>query len=53
MQTIIYTDPSLSTRINHLACLSLSLRALRSSSSFSLLPSASFFAFFLSALLKI
>ena len=53
MQKIIYTDLSLSTHINRLACLSLSLRALHSSSSFSLLPSASFFAFFLPALLKI
>ena len=53
LQTIIYTDLSLSAHINCLACLSLSLRALHSSSSFSLLSSSSFFNLFRSALLKI
>ena len=53
LQTIIYTDLSLSTHINRLACLSLSLWALHSSSSFSPLSSASFFTLFHSALLKI
>ena len=53
LQTIINTDLSLSTCINCLTCLSLSLWALRSSSSFSLLSSSSFFTLFRSALLKI
>ena len=53
LQTIIYTDLSLSALINHLACLSLSLHALHSSSSFSLASSCSFLTLLHSALLKI
>ena len=53
LQTIIYTDLSLSARINCLTCLSLSLRALLSSSSFFLTSSSSFSTLLRSALLKI
>ena len=53
LQTIIYTDLSLSAPINCLACLSLSLCALCSSSSFSLASSSSFSTLLRSALLKI
>ena len=53
LQTIIYTDLSLSALINLLTCLSLSLRALRSSSSFSLASSCSLSSCFHSKLLKI
>ena len=52
LQTIIYTDLSLSALINRLTCLSLSLHALRSSSSFSL-ASCSLSSHFCSKLLKI
>ena len=53
LQTIIYTDLSLSARINLLACLSLSLHALCSSSSFCLASSCSLSSHFCSKLLKI
>ena len=53
LQTIIYTDLSLSALINLLACLSLSLCALCSSSSFSLASSYSLSSHFHSKLLKI
>ena len=53
LQTIIYTDLSLSALINHLTCLSLSLHALCSSSSFSLASSSSFSTLLYSTLLKI
>ena len=53
LQTTIYTDLSLSALINHLACFSLSLHALHSSSSFSLASSSSFSTLLRSALLKI
>ena len=53
LQTIIYTDLSLSACINLLACLSLSLHALCSSSSFSLASSSSLSSHFCSKLLKI
>ena len=53
LQTIIYTDLSLSARINLLACLSLSRCALCSSFSFCLASSCSFSSHFCSKLLKI
>ena len=53
LQTIIYTDLSLSACINLLACLSLSLHALCSSSSFCLASSCSLSSCFRSKLLKI
>ena len=53
LQTIIYTDLSLSALINLLACLSLSLCALHSSSSFSVASSCSLSSHFRSKLLKI
>ena len=53
LQTIIYTDLSLSARINLLAGLSLSLHALCSSCSFCLASSCSFSCSFHSKLLKI
>ena len=53
LQKIIYTYLSLSARINLLACLSLSLRALCSSSSFCQASSSSLSSCFHSKLLKI
>ena len=53
LQTIIYTDLSLSAHINLLTCLSLSLHALCSSCSFCLAFSCSFSSSFRSKLLKI
>ena len=53
LETIIYTDLSLSAFINLLACLSLSLCDLCSSSSFSLASSCSLSSWFHSKLLKI
>ena len=53
LQTIVYTDLSLSALINLLTCLYLSLHALHSSSSFSLAFSCSLSSRFHSKLLKI
>ena len=53
LQTIVYTDLSLSAHINLLTCLSLSLCALCSSSSFFLASSCSLSSCFCSKLLKI
>ena len=53
LQTIIYTDLSLAALLTCLSCLSLSLSALRFSSSFSLTSSCSLSSHFHSKLLKI
>ena len=53
LQTIIYTDLSLAALLTCLSCLSLSLSALHSSSSFSLASSCSLSSRFCSKLLKI
>ena len=53
LQTIIYTDLSLTALLTCLSCLSLSLSALCSSSSFSLASSFSLSSHFCSKLLKI
>ena len=53
LQTIIYTDLSLTALFTHLSCLCLSLPFLFSTSAFNLLSSSSFSFLFCSSLLKI
>ena len=53
LQTIIYTDLSLTALSTHLSCLCLSLPSLFSTSAFNLLSSSSFSFFFRSSFLKI